>query len=372
MPPSAGDQAGPQVSAARLTPAQRDEVLRLSTAATHQDSVPPLSEHVVLHLRYGGESGTDLTTTAEGHVTGYAYLEAGAGTAAGELVVDPAWRRRGAGRALVTALAGRAGKEPLRVWAHGDLPAAAALAGAAGLQRVRALWQMGRSLRDPLPEPAVPADVSIRTFVPGRDEGEWLRVNALAFAHHPEQGAWTRADLSLREQEGWFDPAGFFLAERDGRLVGFHWTKVHDGTTGEVYVVGVDPAAHGSGLGHALTLTGLRYLRDERHLAQVMLYVDETNQAAVRMYEGLGFTRTSVDVMYGTGLGIRRGSGDPAENLGCRTDAKDLVQFLVAQGAVAGGHRTEHLGVQLYLIQGHPVVNTKVDILRHRVHLRRR
>ncbi len=261
----------------------------------------PLSEHVMLHLRYGAESGTDLTTTAEGHVTGYAYLEAGAGAAAGELVVDPAWRRRGAGRALVTALAGRAGAEPLRVWAHGDLPAAAALARVTGLRRVRALWQMGRSLRDPLPEPAGPADVSIRTFVPGRDEGEWLRVNALAFAHHPEQGAWTRADLSLREQEGWFDPAGFFLAERDGRLVGFHWTKVHDGTTGEVYVVGVDPAAHGRGLGRALTLTGLRYLRDERHLAEVMLYVDETNPAAVRMYERLGFTRTSVDVMYGTG-----------------------------------------------------------------------
>ena len=261
----------------------------------------PLSEHVTLHLRYGGESGTDLTTTAEGHVTGYAYLEAAADSAAGELVVDPAWRRRGDGRALVTALAGRAGKEPLRVWAHGDLPAAAALARATGLQRVRALWQMGRPLRDPLPEPTVPADVSIRTFVPGRDEGEWLRVNALAFAHHPEQGAWTRADLSLREQEGWFDPAGFFLAERDGRLVGFHWTKVHGGTTGEVYVVGVDPAAHGGGLGRALTLTGLGYLRDERHLAEVMLYVDETNRAAVRMYERLGFTRTSVDVMYGTG-----------------------------------------------------------------------
>ena len=261
----------------------------------------PLSEHVTLHLRYGGESGMDLTTTAERHVTGYAYLEAGADSAAAELAVDPAWRRRGDGRALVTALAGRAGKEPLRVWAHGDLPAAAALARATGLQRVRALWQMGRPLRDPLPEPTVPADVSIRTFVPGRDEGEWLRVNALAFAHHPEQGAWTRADLSLREQEGWFDPAGFFLAERDGRLVGFHWTKVHGGTTGEVYVVGVDPAAHGGGLGRALTLTGLRYLRDERHLAEVMLYVDETNRAAVRMYERLGFTRTSVDVMYGTG-----------------------------------------------------------------------
>ncbi len=221
--------------------------------------------------------------------------------ASGELVVDPAHRRRGAGRALLAAMAARAGERPLRVWAHGDLAAAAAVARTCGLHRVRALWQMGRSLRDPLPEPSVPGDVRLRTFVPGRDEDGWLRLNAAAFAHHPEQGAWTPADLDLREQEAWFDPAGFFLAERGGRLVGFHWTKVHDGTTGEVYVVGVDPAAHGAGLGRALTLTGLRYLRDARGLAEAMLYVDEDNRAAVRMYEALGFTRTATDVMYGTG-----------------------------------------------------------------------
>ena len=277
-------------------------MLRLTAAATAADGVAPLSEHALLQLRYGGAAGLDLTTAAGGHVTGYAHLEwEDPGLASGELVVDPAHRRRGAGRALLAAMAARAGERPLRVWAHGDLAAAAAVARTCGLHRVRALWQMRRSLRDPLPEPSVPGDVRLRTFVAGRDEDGWLRLNAAAFAHHPEQGAWTRADLNLREQEAWFDPAGFFLAERGGRLVGFHWTKVHDGRTGEVYVVGVDPAAHGAGLGRALTLTGLRYLRDARGLAEAMLYVDEDNRAAVRMYEALGFTRTATDVMYGTG-----------------------------------------------------------------------
>jgi mycothiol synthase len=293
-------EAGP------LGPAQREDILRLVGAAAAADGVVPLSEQVMLHVRYGGDqpvpAGVDLLAAPDGVVAGYAHLDwEEPGVASAELVVDPAHRRRGIGRALLARLAGQAGDGTLRVWAHGDLPAAAGLARAAGLSRVRALFQLSRPLRDPLPEPALPAGVTIRTFEPGRDEESWLRLNALAFAHHPEQGAWTRIDLDLREQEDWFDPAGFFLAERDGRLAGFHWTKIHDGGTGEVYVVGVDPAEQGSGLGRALTLTGLRYLRDDRGLAEVMLYVDETNRAAVRMYTALGFTLAATDVMYGTG-----------------------------------------------------------------------
>ena len=86
----------------------------------------------------------------------------------------------------------------------------------------------------------------------GADEDAWLAVNAAAFAGHSEQGRWTRADLLAREAEPWFDPAGFLLAERENVLLGFHWTKVHADGMGEVYVLGVDPAAHGLGLGSAL------------------------------------------------------------------------------------------------------------------------
>jgi mycothiol synthase len=197
----------------------------------------------------------------------------------------------------------------LALWAHGDLPAARVLADQRGLRRHRELWQMRRALEtDPesmLSVPPVPTGLTVRPFEPGRDETAWLALNAAAFADHPEQGAWTAHDLELREREPWFDPAGFFLAERDGELVGFHWTKVHPPSAshpeplGEVYVLGVAPPAAGQGLGSLLTAVGLAHLA-ARGLSTVLLYVDGDNAPALRVYERQGFERYAVDVQYGT------------------------------------------------------------------------
>jgi mycothiol synthase len=264
-------------------------VLEVTEEAAGADGVRPVGESALLRLSDGG--GAVLAYDGD-TLAGAAVLDGDSG----ELVVRPALRRRGHGRALATALAGQV--ETLNVWAHGDLPGAVALADSLGFERFRALWQMRRPFGAPLPEVAVPAGVALRTFEVGRDEDAWVRVNARAFAHHPEQGRWTRADLERREREPWFSPEGFFLAERDGELVGFHWTKVHeDGPIGEVYVVGVDPDAQGVGLGRVLTLAGLRHL-DGLGLPAVMLYVDESNTPATALYSALGFEHRSTDAMY--------------------------------------------------------------------------
>ena len=306
-----------------LSPSSVTEVLSLADAAHEADGVAPLSEDALLHVRHPGADGTrDFQLRLPGGMLGgYAQLalaeaeaEAEADADAGgdppgeewsgELVIHPGHRNHGLGTALASALTGGDDGRGIRIWAHGDLPAAAALAKSAGFARVRSLYQMRMSLAGaPLPEPVFPAGVTVRTFRPGPDEEAWLEVNRRAFAHHPEQGSWTMEDLALREAEPWFDPDGFFLAERDGELAGFHWTKVHaDGgeggkPIGEVYVVGVDPGGQGGGLGKALTLVGLAHLR-QTGLSAVLLYVDESNTAAVRMYERLGFTRWSTDAMY--------------------------------------------------------------------------
>jgi mycothiol synthase len=306
---------GTALNEGQLSPELATQVQAVAAAATRVDGVAPLSEDVLLQLRHGsGALARDLVlASADGTLAGYAHLdapdkEAQDGDASGELVIHPDWRRRGLGTALASALLAGAGGHGVRLWAHGELPGAVGLARTAGFTRFRALLRLRMPLAA-LPDagpgsgPALPDGVTLRTFRPGADDEAWLAVNRRAFAHHPEQGSWTLADLQLRESEAWFDPDGFFLAERDGRLAGFHWTKVHadggdgGGPIGEVYVVGVDPGQQGGGLGRALTMAGLAHLK-RSGLADVMLYVDQSNTAAVRMYTALGFTLWSTDVMY--------------------------------------------------------------------------
>ena len=309
----------------RLGPPDVQAVHELVQQVEAADGTAPLSEHVLLHLPHGGDAEVRNLLVREGRsVVAYAHLDVTdqvEGSSA-ELAVAPSARGRGLAKALVAELLRQTPDGRLRLWAHGDSPAAAGLAAAQGFSRNRVLFQMRRSLETELSAPVQPEGVTLRTFVPGQDEQAWTELNNRAFAGHPDQGGWGVHEVELREKEPWFDPAGFFLAERDGRLVGFHWTKVHGGhggddphehesehpehehhdhpPIGEVYIVGVDPSEQGRGLGPWLTLVGLHSLHS-RGLASVLLYVDESNAAAVRTYERLGFTRHAVDVMYSRG-----------------------------------------------------------------------
>ncbi|WP_406456870.1 mycothiol synthase [Streptomyces sp. NBC_01622] len=284
-----------------LPPDQAGAVLALIAEAARTDGQPAVSEQGRLQLRGGARPGVShLLLTLGEELVGYGQLEDTdpVEAPAAELLVHPSHRGHGHGRALGAALLAASGKR-LRVWAHGGHPAARHLAQVLGLALFRELRQLRRSLADlELPEPVLPQGVTVRTFVPGADDAAWLAVNAAAFAHHPEQGSLTQRDLDDRKAEAWFDPEGFFLAERDGELIGFHWTKVHaEEQRGEVYVVGVLPGAQGGGLGKALTTIGLRHLA-RQGLPTAMLYVDADNKAAVSVYERLGFTTYETDLMY--------------------------------------------------------------------------
>ncbi len=293
---------------AALTADEQQHVRELITAATESDAVAPVGEQVLRELAHDRTEHL-LTTDASGEqVLGYLNLSAepGDGVAMAELVVRPDARRGGIGTAMIhAALSKTDGLN--RFWAHGTLDSARLTASALGLSPVRELVQMRRDLND-VAEPEVPDGVRIRTYAGAADDAELLRVNNAAFVRHPEQGGWTDADLAERRAESWFDPEGLFLAfsEQTGALLGFHWTKVHpaEAGLGEVYVVGVDPAAQGGGLGGLLTAVGIAHLARRLHDAAeptVMLYVESNNTAALRTYRRLGFTQYSVDTAYARG-----------------------------------------------------------------------
>ena len=280
----------------------RDAAEIVQAAALEADGTAPFGEQTVLSWTRPDDGDRHLVIrNPAGLPIGYAHLDAH-GTA--ELAVHPEHRRAGHGRALLERLQvenERTTNPPaLQVWSHGDQPGGRALAATTGFQVVRELLQLRRTLDAtfPGPEPQVlPAGVRVRAFRPGEDDAAWLDLNARAFAHHPEQGRMTQADLQARMDEPWFDPAGFLLAEQDGVLIGFHWTKIHPEGLGEVYVLGVDPDRHGGGLGRALTRAGLQYLYD-RGLRTVLLYVESDNVPALAVYHRLGFTTWFTDVMY--------------------------------------------------------------------------
>jgi len=325
-------------SAEPVTAGPVTAVLRVAQEAAGADGRSPLNEATLLSLRRRGiADGALWLATVEDEVVGFALAsrtpegELGSGSDGGSrpggdsaateavevnLLVTPGARGRGAGRALAEAVLEAFGSAELTAWSHGNHPAAARLAAVVGAERVRDLWVMRRPLspEHPLPPLAPGAGGTVvRTFRPGQDEWAFLAVNAEAFAGHPEQGGMTRDDLDARMAEPWFDPAGFFVVEpadapadpelndlvESPPLLGFHWTKVHDDHVGEVYVVGISPAAQGRGLGKLLTLTGLHHLRD-RGLEEVILYVEADNAAAIAVYEGLGFAHAEedTDVMY--------------------------------------------------------------------------
>ncbi|MDR2453172.1 MAG: mycothiol synthase [Bifidobacteriaceae bacterium] len=277
-----------------LAPALRAQIEALAARVRQYDGIESLSEAPLLALAAGDPGQRHWLAWQDGRLAGYAQREAG-GSAA-ELAVDPDWRGRGLGLALARALA--QDSPEARLWAHGDLGAARHVAAALRLAPVRELWEL-RSQRRARPAGRAGAGIRIRAFDPGRDRSAWVALNAAAFASHPEQGRLTLADLEQRMAQPWFDPAGLLVAEQNqtARLAGYVWTKI-EANAGEIYGIGVDPAAQGRGLGSALLEAGLRHL-ESRGIGEVRLFVEADNAPAIAAYRRQGFKLVRRDVQYG-------------------------------------------------------------------------
>ena len=218
-----------------------------------------------------------------------------------EFAIAPQHRRAGLGTSLFEALH-RGASPATAFWAHGLHPGARRLAERAGLDAERVLHELSLDLRTSAPGRHVepPAGLRLRPFDPARDADALLEVNASAFRSHPEQGSLDRAGLEARMRQPWFSAADLLLLERPGpdepRLRGFCWLK-REGDAAELYVLGVDPAAQGRGLGAVLLEAGLERARSVGATAAT-LYVDDGNRAAMALYRRAGFAIALTDVRY--------------------------------------------------------------------------
>ncbi len=277
-------------------------------AAERADGHRPMSDHLWLDLAEGGRPGfAGLVAWEFGHDHPVAYCQVSRGNTswAIELVVHPHHRYDMAviGPELIEAalnvIAGEGGGH-VNWWVFEPTPMHYELGMRFNLAPTRKLYQLRCHL--PLPAEVIAATNPITTeaFVPGRDDSQWLAANNAAFVEHPEQGNWDLGTLKSRQNQPWFNAAGFRIYCANGKIKGFCWTKEHRDVTpamGEIYVIGVVPGEGGKGLGRSLTVDGLQHI----HACGInigMLYVDSDNEPARRLYKSLGFEIHRTDVAF--------------------------------------------------------------------------
>ena len=279
-------------------PEDLDGLRRLFEKCRVADGHAPIGEHKYLDLVSGtSDRSVGRVFETDGELVAYIHLTPRRDAAgwALETAIHPGRRHPGVIREVLRSavdLAEAGGGGTIRAWVYH--PAVAAALRELGFRGERQLLQM----RLPLPprRPAVaPAGLRLSAFQVGRDEASWIEVNNRAFVGHPENGAWNREILADRIRQDWFDAAGLRMARQGDDLVGFCWTKLHQGNLGEIYVIAVDPDHRRKSLGTFLTLDGLWYLHRCRDASTGMVYVDAANGPAVSMYERIGFELDHID-----------------------------------------------------------------------------
>jgi len=276
-------------------------IVQLAAATEEVDEVPPFSEQPLMDLAAARDTQRQVIArdADTDEVLGSALIDVVGASV--ELATHPQHRRRRVATQLLAAARAELATKQVAVWAHGDLPAARKFAAATGGSAERTLLCLGRSLSNIDDDLTAPQrnDLQLTTFVPGDDDADLLRVNAAAFSWHPEQGRFSQAELDQRKGAPWFNAKYLRLARIEGKVMAFVWVKPPIGSehSAELYVIGVHPDAQGRGIGQYLTREALTLARDSG-ARRMILWTEDTNEAALRTYAATGFSEDLRDVQY--------------------------------------------------------------------------
>lgn len=171
-----------------------------------------------------------------------------------------------------------------------------------GFQRLTALLYLERSVLFPWVDPPADASITWDTFSPTTQS----RFEAIILASYidstdcPELVGQRPIEdiLAAHKAGGHHDPSLWFLASRAGTDLGCILVNPQsEGRVAEIVYVGVAAKARRRGIGHLLLQQALTACR-MRRFEQLLVVVDERNQAAQSLYERFAFEAGAARIAY--------------------------------------------------------------------------
>lgn len=217
--------------------------------------------------------------------------------------VSPLYRNHGLGTMftnLAIKLATQLGASVLHVQAAQKGVTAQRMLNGLGFRSARHYLQM-RWVESELVDIPLPSNYIIREFRLNQDESTLVRLQNITFGDHWGFCPNTIEDIHAKvRQNSSASPGILFVCDDSDEVAAYIWTTRNTneaGSIGWISMTGVHPLYRGRGLGMAIVVAGLKYLK-ELGINRVELEVDFENIAARELYLKLGFIKTAETLWY--------------------------------------------------------------------------